>query len=281
MTTDTAKIVDTTETAIALLAELQQNTVSAQLLKTELTEDQTCDFSTVPALLQEPSMKAAFAHLQEFGTASTYANRFWQNFWVNNDAVSAARTLVTLGPTTHTLSTQHSRTRVVPFSDIIDRSEVIDGASLDTDMTNVTINQTGIWIVSWSAAFSFYPVGFGNQAFGGMIVDPVLTNKAKVGCGIVVTDGEATRYAAFAETFLTGKHMKEGGLKLCGASQVMKINQGSKIRLHMSRSGGIGTYLNNADVISESIGLRKMQNTLTGGIPTRDAANCLSLIRIS
>ena len=279
--TEIAKIVETNETLRALYTELQSNTVSSQLLRTELTEDQTCDFSTVPALLEEQSMKAAFEHLQEFGTPSTYANRFWQNFWVNNDAVSAARSLVTLGADTHTLSTHMSRERFVPFSDIVDRSEVIDGASIDNDATHITINQTGVWIVGWSAAFSFYPLGYGNQAFGGMTTNPTLTSKAKVGCGIVITDGATTRYAAFAETFLSGKHMKEGSLKLAGATQVIKINQGSKIRLHMSRSGGIGSYDNAGTEIKEVIGLRKMQNSLTGGIPTRDASNYLSLIRIS
>lgn len=279
--TEIAKIVETVETTKALLAELQANSTASQVLRQEVTEDQTCDFSTVPSILQEVSMKAAFAHLQEFGTPSAYANRFWQNFWINNDAVSTARTLITLGSDTHTKSNQLTRSRFVPFSDIVDRSEVIDGASLDNDVTNITINQTGVWIVSWTCALGFYPEGYGNQAFGGMTIDPVLTDVVKAGMGLVITDGANTRYAGFSEASLTGKHLKEGSMKTIGGSQVMKINQGSKIRLFMARSGGIGSFMNVTTPIKETIGLRKMQNTLTGGIPARDASNFLSLIRIS
>lgn len=279
--TEIAKIIETHETDKAFLSELQDNSVSTQLLKTELTEDQTCDFSTVPGILQEQSIKPAFAHLQQYGQASTYANRFWQNFWVNNDAVIPGRSLVVLSGSTHTVSDKLSRSRFVPFSDIVDRSEVIDGASLDEDATNITINQTGVWMIAWSSAFGFYPQGFNNQAFGGMTTDPVLTSKVKIGMGIIVTDGVTTRYAAFADTFLTGKHLKEGSMKLSGCSQLIKINQGSKIRLSLTRSGSIGQYMNNTTPIQEVIGMRKMQNTLIGGIPTRDATNCLSIIRVS
>lgn len=282
MTIEIAKIVQITETDKALLAELQQNTVASQVLRQEVTEDQSCDFTSVPSILQEQSMKAAFAHLQELGPPSSYANRFWQNFWVNSDDVNPGRTLNTLGAVDNTEATSLARGKFSTFSAIVDRGEVIEGASIDEDNINVTINQTGIWMVSWSAAFAFYPLGFGNQAFGGMTINPTsLTAKVKAACGVVITDGATQRYAAFADTVLTGKHMKEGTPKVCSGSQVLKLNQGSKLGLHMSRSGGIGTYMNNTTSIKEVLGMRKLQNIMTGGIPNRDTANVMSLVRLS
>ncbi len=53
--TETAKIVQTTETDKALLAELQANTVPSQLLRQELTEDQVCDYTSVPEALATTS----------------------------------------------------------------------------------------------------------------------------------------------------------------------------------------------------------------------------------
>lgn len=279
--TETAKIVEVAETGKAFLSELQNNTVAAQLLITELTEAQSCDYSTVNGILQQQSMKAAFAHLQKLGPSSSYANRFWQNFWVNSDSVTTGRTLNTLGSDTHTESGQMTRNRFVTFSEMIDRGEVTDGATLDPDFNGITINQTGVWLVSWCASFGFYPAGYGNLAYGGMTTNPLLTSKVRTGCGVVITEGATQRYAAFGETNLTGKHLKEGTPKVCSGTEIVKINQGSKLRLHWARSGGIGTFLNGATSIKEVLGMRKMQNTMTGGIPNRDTSNFLSLVRLS
>ena len=279
--TETAKIVQTTETDKALLAELQANTVPSQLLRQELTEDQVCDYTSVPEVLQQQALKAAFSHLQKFGTPSKYANRFWQNFWVNNDAVSLNRTLVTLGPDTHTESNLLSRTRLVNFSSIVDRGEVITGATLRPDNATIDINEEGVWMATWAGAFSFFPAGYGNQAFDTFTTNPNLNSKVRVGCGLVIVDGTTTRYGAYAETEMTGKHLKTNTLKLCSGSAIMKLSAGNSLQLLMNRSGGIGNYMNGTTPVRENIGFRKIQNTLTGGIPNRDACNFLTLVRLS
>ena len=279
--TETAKIVQTTETDKALLAELRANTVASQLLRQELTEDQACDYTTVPEVLQQQALKAAFSHLQKFGTPSKYANRFWQTFWINNDAVSMNRTLVTLGPDTHTESNLLSRNRVVNFSSVVDRGEVITGATLRVDASTIDINEEGVWMVSWAGAFSFFPAGYGNQAFDTFTTNPNLNSKVQVGCGLVITDGTTTRYAAYGQTEMTGKHLKASTLKMCSGSAIMKLSAGNSLKLLMNRSGGIGNYMNGTTPVRENIGFRKIQNTLTGGIPNRDASNFLSLVRLS
>lgn len=270
----------------ALLAELVAGGANMDALVAYLKKDFVCDYSTLPALMANPAVKAAAGNLIEKAAASTYGRRLMAKMYLNADTLETGRTNFWLAGPASTAQ-YAAASKQMAFSHKEGDAEDLFSDQL---MNVFTVRTAGAYRLGFSGLLA----GFSNATTGTQLTAASTTShRFTTDAGVTgmpvdvilkITSGANNYYMTLATLMLYPTDFSLFRTRSIAGDTMLRLLAGSQISVHLQRRGKQGNYLTlaNSTSAAEAVGFNKSTTSLPGmAVPTRDGYNCLEVTRLT